>query len=86
LKRLPGSNRALMFQIDKYLENKSECSMGEIEEELSIPLQKQYLLYRAYRDFFPAIKLQDGRWTWDYKQLEHPVPATSQDALSGKGD
>lgn len=85
MKRLPTSNRAVMGQIDKYLEDKSECSMGEIEEQLGIPLQKQYLVYRGYRDFFPAIKLKNGRWTWDYKQLVQPVPATSQDTLSAKG-
>jgi hypothetical protein len=84
MKRFPSNNRAVMAQIDKYLENKSECSMGEVEEELGIPLQKQYLVYRAYRDFFPSIKLKDGRWTWNYKQLGQPVPVTSQDTLSAE--
>ena len=60
--------------------------MGEIEEELGIPLQKQYLLYRAYRDVFPAVKLENGRWTWDLRALGQPVPATSQDVLTAKGD
>jgi hypothetical protein len=83
--RLPTKEMALMRKIDKHLMDKSECSMGEIYEELEIPIWKQYVLYRAYQDYFPAIKLKGGRWSWDYKQLGQPVPASSQDTLTGKG-
>jgi len=86
LKRLPGNNRALMAQVDRYLQDKSECSMGEIEEELGIPIWKQYWLYRAYSDFFPATQLVNSRWKWNIRALENPVPKSSQDILSSKGD
>ena len=84
--RVSTKDKTLMAKIDEYLENKSECSMGEIEEELGIKLWKQYWLYRAYHDYFPATELVASRWRWNLKALTKPRPGSSQDVLSATGD
>jgi hypothetical protein len=83
--KLPGNNRAVLARIVSYIANKTEeVSMGEIEEELGISLQKQYVLFRGYKTFFPGLKLSRGNWTYTYQEAT-PIPESSQEVLSGKG-
>jgi hypothetical protein len=63
MKRLPSKNRALMQRIDSYLQNKMECSMGEIEEELGIPVWKQYVILPIQPRLLPG--RQAGGWPLD---------------------
>jgi len=81
--KLRLSNRQIMAKIDGYLANKFECSMGEIEEELNVPLWKQREIYRAYKDYYPNLRLVDGRWGWNLRALA-AVPSTSQETLAEK--
>jgi hypothetical protein len=76
------SNMALMNRIVEYVREKGDCSLGEIEVQLNIPVWKQYVLARAYRDFFHDVKLERSRWR--HLSVKEPVvtPLTSQDALS----
>ena len=75
------SNRELLDKIDRYVADRLECSMGQVEEELKIPLWKQREIYRAYRDYYPKLQLSDGRWKCNLRALAS-IPPTSQETLS----
>ena len=72
----------LMNRIVEYVRQKGECSLGEIEVQLNIPIWKQYVLARAYKDFFLDVRLERSRWRLTTLKEPVIVPLTSQDALS----
>lgn len=76
---------AQMNRIATYVRGKFECSMGEIDIELGIPVWKQYVLYRSFKEFFPDVELRRSRWR--NKMLGEPVvvPMVSQETLVGDG-
>jgi len=75
--RMARVNRLVTF-----VRSKGECSMGEVEVELGIPMSTQYAIARGYKEFFPDIRLR--RSTWMVVPVEAPVavPLVRQDNLS----
>jgi len=72
----------MMNRIVEYVRQKGECSLGEIEVQLDIPIWKQYVLARAYKDFFQDIRLERSRWRLTAIKEPVVVPLTTQNALS----
>jgi len=73
---------ALMNKVSNYLWNKMECSMGEIDIQLGIPVWKQYVIYRSFKEYFPDLVLERSRWRIRPIQEHVVVPSTTQDTLS----
>jgi len=73
---------ATMNRIVAYVRNKFEASMGEIDIALGIPVWKQYVLARSFREYFPDVVLSRSRWR--NRVLTEPtvVPASRQNTLS----
>jgi hypothetical protein len=79
---MTGAQR--MARITSYVVQKGECTLGEIELELHIPISTQYELYRAFKEHYPMVELVRSRWR--YKELKElvPAPQTRQDILSAQ--
>jgi hypothetical protein len=73
----------LMNRITTYVRQKDECSLGEIEIQLDIPIWRQYVLARAYGDFFDDVKLIKSRWRLVTMKEPTIVPVVSQECLKG---
>ena len=72
----------LMNRLVEYVRQRGECSMGEVEVQLGVPIWKQYVLARAYRDFFQDVRLERSRWRLTAIKEPVVVPLTAQDSLS----
>jgi hypothetical protein len=73
-----------MNRIAAYVRDKGECSMGEISLQLDIPVQRQYVLHRAYKRFFLDLELRRGDWRTKLVPENAVTPKISQDVLSAK--
>jgi len=71
-----------MNRLVEYVRPRGECSLGKIEVQLGIPVWKQYVLARAYRDFFQDVTLERSRWRLITIKEPVVVPLTSQNSLS----
>jgi len=72
----------LMNRLVEYVRQRRECSLGEVEVQLGIPVWKQYVLARAYRDFFQDVRLERSRCRLIVTREPVVVPLTSQNSLS----
>jgi len=79
---LKTSNMGLMNRLVEYVRQRGECSLGEVEVQLGIPVWKQYVLARAYRDFFQDVRLERSRWRLTVIKEPVVVPLTSQNSLT----
>jgi len=55
---------------------------GEVEAQLGIAVWKQYVLARAYTDFFQDVKLKRSRWELTITKEPAATLLTSQNSLS----
>jgi len=72
----------LMNMLVEYVRQRGECSLGEVEVQIGIPIWKQYALARAYRDFFQDVKLEHSRWRFTVIKEPVMVPLTTQNSLT----
>jgi len=80
--KVKTSNMGLMNRLVEYVRQRGECSLGEVEVQLGIPIWKQYVLARAYRDFFHDVRLERSRWRLITIKEPVVVPLTSQNSLT----
>jgi len=71
-----------MNMLVEYVRQRGECSLGEVEVPIGIPIWKQYVLARAYRDFFQDIRLERSQWRLIAIKEPVVVPLTSQNSLT----
>jgi len=76
------SNMGLVNRLVEYVRQRGECSMGEVEVQLGIPIWKQNVLARAYRALFQDVRLERSRWRLTVVREPVMTPLTSQDILS----
>ena len=76
------SNMGLMNRLVEYVRHRGKCFLGEVEVQLGMPIRKQYVLARAYRDFFQDVILERSRWRLIAIKEPVVVPLTSQNSLS----
>lgn len=79
-----SQDMGLMNRLAAYVREKGDCSMGEVEIELSVKAWKQYWLHRTFGDFFPDVDLRRGRWFLKPIAENTQVPLVTQDVLSTK--
>lgn len=84
-RRITQTGEVQMREIDNYINEHGEASMGTVELELGISFSKQYKLSLAYRDRFPLTRLKKGVWSSRITVKDEilPVPNISQDHLTG---